>query len=349
MSDSNLNSRSTLPLRPDIEHLRREARQLLKEMRKQQPDARLADVQFQLARNYGFATWQKLKSHVDAVTNSHKALIEAVRVGDQAIIRTILHVHPQLVNASTDLAEHLIRPSDARTMRLVHLAIAENQKAVLELLIQYGADLNVRNEDNRLPLHDCFELGRDDLAQRLLAAGAQPDVCVLAAYGMSDRLRDLLQSTPEAANDLQTGISPLGWCVYGGSVDCAQILVAHGAILDRPPFDIQAWKPAAHVANTDFARFFLKHAVNPNARDSDGNTPLHLVVQSRLVLDPADFVKTLLAGGADPSMRNNAGNTVLHEAEEQVGRYAQTYFPARATAVKNLGETISIFRSELNL
>jgi Ankyrin repeats (many copies) len=39
-------------------------------------------------------------------------------------------------------------------MRLIHLAIAEARVDVLRLLIERGADLNIRNHDGRLPLHD---------------------------------------------------------------------------------------------------------------------------------------------------------------------------------------------------
>src|SRR5215471_4093472 len=114
MSRSKLPSPTTgspLPLRPNLEHLRHEAKQLLRETRKRQPTARLADAQLQLARQYGFASWRSLKSSVDALASSHKALVHSVRVGDVATIQRILEIHAQLVNASTDLEEHLVRPS----------------------------------------------------------------------------------------------------------------------------------------------------------------------------------------------------------------------------------------------
>jgi hypothetical protein len=53
-----------------------------------------------------------------------------------------------------------------------------------------------------------------------------------------------------------------------------------------------------------------------------------------------------LAEGADPSIRNQAGKTALNEAEEQVGRYAEAYFPARPIAPQKLDETITILRAK---
>jgi hypothetical protein len=59
---------SHLPPRPSLEYLRKEAKELLHEMRRGDPDALLADAQYALARRYGFASWPKLKAHVEAAS-----------------------------------------------------------------------------------------------------------------------------------------------------------------------------------------------------------------------------------------------------------------------------------------
>ena len=180
----------------------------------QDPATRLAEAQLLVARRYGFASWRQLKAYVDAINDFGQQLINAVHSGETETIRTILKAHPELVNASAN-PEQKVRPSDPLTMKLLHLAIAENKIDVLRLLIERGADLNARNSDGRLPLHDCFELGHDDFAKLLLDAGAVADVCAAAAYGLHDRLRQILTTDPGQANDLTTGESPLGWSVYG--------------------------------------------------------------------------------------------------------------------------------------
>ena len=55
-----------LPPRPSLEHLRKQAKALLDEMRRGDPDALLADAQLAIARRYGFASWPKLRAHVEA-------------------------------------------------------------------------------------------------------------------------------------------------------------------------------------------------------------------------------------------------------------------------------------------
>ena len=50
----------TLPLSPHPDHLRKEAKARLAEMKSRVATARLADAQALLARDYGFASWGHL-------------------------------------------------------------------------------------------------------------------------------------------------------------------------------------------------------------------------------------------------------------------------------------------------
>ena len=85
---------------PDIDQLRRQARELLEAYRAQSPDATievaahhrtatpdtfaLHDTQFVLARSYGFESWPKLKAAVEGVTT--KRLHEAVVYYRRALV-----------------------------------------------------------------------------------------------------------------------------------------------------------------------------------------------------------------------------------------------------------------------
>lgn len=53
-----------LPARPNIEHLRSQAKTLLSQMKRQDGAARLADAQLAIARQSGFASWPALSRHV---------------------------------------------------------------------------------------------------------------------------------------------------------------------------------------------------------------------------------------------------------------------------------------------
>ena len=57
-----------LPERPSLDHLRKQAKVLLRELRLRDSQAKLSAAQHALAREYGFATWRDLKAHVQRVS-----------------------------------------------------------------------------------------------------------------------------------------------------------------------------------------------------------------------------------------------------------------------------------------
>ena len=59
-----------LPDRPNLEYLKKEAKALLDTMQQTDAAAQLADAQHALAREYGFASWPKLKAHVAAIAGT---------------------------------------------------------------------------------------------------------------------------------------------------------------------------------------------------------------------------------------------------------------------------------------
>jgi hypothetical protein len=60
----NASKRLSLPLIPHPDHLRKQAKVLLADMRSRSPTARLSDAQLVLANEYGFAHWNALQAAV---------------------------------------------------------------------------------------------------------------------------------------------------------------------------------------------------------------------------------------------------------------------------------------------
>lgn len=56
-----------LPARPNLEYLKKEAKDRLDALRQSDSSAQLADAQFALAREYGFDSWPKMKAHVESI------------------------------------------------------------------------------------------------------------------------------------------------------------------------------------------------------------------------------------------------------------------------------------------
>lgn len=135
----------TLREQPDLDQLKRQAKELLEAVRTGESDAAaevhvhyhdaeaatfaLHDAQLVLARAYGFDSWPKLKAYVDGVTVTR--LAEAVRAGDLEQVRAMLKVRPEL--ARTDMAED-------NEHRALHYAVLSRQPEMVRLLMQHEAD-----------------------------------------------------------------------------------------------------------------------------------------------------------------------------------------------------------------
>jgi hypothetical protein len=55
-----------LPARPNLEHLKNQAKARLRDLQRDDPAARLADALHAVAREYGFRTWPLLKAHIES-------------------------------------------------------------------------------------------------------------------------------------------------------------------------------------------------------------------------------------------------------------------------------------------
>src|ERR1700741_68388 len=83
-----------LPDRPNLRHLKDQAKDLLKAG----GAASLADAQFQIARLYGFASWPKLKAHVESSEEVGR-LKEAIDTNDIVRVQTMMMRNPALHRA----------------------------------------------------------------------------------------------------------------------------------------------------------------------------------------------------------------------------------------------------------
>ena len=113
---------SDLPTRPNLEHLKKQARERLRELQVRVPGTRLADAQHAIAREYGFPSWPKLKAHVDAVKASRDAAHSSVaqRGGANSIADRVLAVHLREIQTGELLGVALLVPSERYAATLVN-------------------------------------------------------------------------------------------------------------------------------------------------------------------------------------------------------------------------------------
>ena len=138
----------TLPEHPDIDQLRRQAKELLDafhsgdaaasaEVHAHYRDAAsrtlaLHDAQLVLARAYGFDSWPKLKAHVDGMTATR--FIEAARANDLDRAAAMLKVRPDLIDMQWSYGDE---------RRALHYAVMNQAPAMVALLMRHGANARV--------------------------------------------------------------------------------------------------------------------------------------------------------------------------------------------------------------
>jgi hypothetical protein len=83
-----------LPDRPNLRHLKDQAKVLLRHGEA----TSLADAQFQIARRYGFASWPKLKAHIESLNDAGQ-LKAAIDRNDEARVKALMTRNPTLHTA----------------------------------------------------------------------------------------------------------------------------------------------------------------------------------------------------------------------------------------------------------
>ena len=157
---------SQLPSRPNLRHLKDQARDRLAK-----GDApSLAVALFQVARDYGFPSWPKLKDHVLALPFAEN-LKEAISSEDLSEVRRLLSKHPDLIHAPIgyggdgpltwaaecrgagepsqarlDIAEWLIENGcdihEGGDAPLMRASLHGSRTPMMELLVRHGANVN---------------------------------------------------------------------------------------------------------------------------------------------------------------------------------------------------------------
>jgi ankyrin repeat protein len=96
--------------------------------------------------------------------------------------------------------------------------------------------------------------------------------------------------------------------VDGARVECVRLLVEAGA--DVNARDRDGNTPLHEIFLTDVEEELLKLGADVNARNNDGETPIFTTVDD-------DAIPLLIAHGADLAIRNKKGQTVVEAAEEK--------------------------------
>src|SRR5580658_9039402 len=101
MSNNSQDAPRPFPERPNLRHLKDQAKDLLKAGAAES----ITDAQFQVARLYGFASWPKLKAHIDSLEEIGQ-LKQAIDHNDIDRVKTLMTRNPALHRAPLGYAKN---------------------------------------------------------------------------------------------------------------------------------------------------------------------------------------------------------------------------------------------------
>lgn len=207
------------------------------------------------------------------------------------------------------------------------LNAASRHPKTLQLLISHSASKDSQ-EDKDLALADAADSGEIDSVRTLLAYGANPNFDHLtipgagsgsaltkaASSGNPAVVREILKYHPNLElkdYEGQTAIFAAGdyrdTDADGARVECVRLLAEAGANINAR--DENGNTPLHETFLDDVVEELIKLGANVNARNDDGETPLLATVSD-------DVAVILLKHGADPYIRNKKGQNALDAAAE---------------------------------
>ncbi len=240
--------------------------------------------------------------------NGETPLFSAVKTNNPEIIRLI-------VDGGADL---LARDNLGSTA--MHAAVRWDALDSIDTLYNYGVSVNVQNSTGKSPLAEAVVASKYDVASKLLSYGADPNcsdtngVTVLmdAIRGNNpDNVRLLLNYGANPNVQEINGRNSYHEAAYMGDLEIIRLIRdAGGNPLSR---DKQGKTPFSIVLNKDIATIREVLGDSFNITDSDGNSPIHIVVKSH---GKKELLRLLIKEGYPLDTKNADGYTALSYAIE---------------------------------
>src|SRR5258708_3395387 len=252
-----------LPAKPNLEHLKEQAKDLLRKIQQGEPGAiervrslisfsapaslKLADAQHVIARDYGFSSWPKLKEHVDSLAlDPAGKLSAAVCASDADRTARLLESHPEL---KAQINEPM---ANYGGMQALLAAVQRSDRKTVDVLLGSDADINARSRSwagGIGVLDECAP----EMAAFLMERGALLDAHAAARLGMLEKLQQLV--TADAGQVDARGADGQTPLHFASTVDVAQYLLEQGADIDARDLQHES-TPAQHMLRVVQARHY---------------------------------------------------------------------------------------------
>ena len=308
-----------LPERPNLDHLKNQARSLLRErlaadavatgrftaLGIESAEPRLADALHVIAREYGFHTWPALKLHIELhSTDAIQALIAAIKANDAHLVRQVLTRNPSL---KTHINEPL--PGYGFDEPPILSAVHKQNRDMVDALLDFGADINERSRW-WAGSFGVLDFAGADLSSYLISRGATVDIHSAARLGKIELVRELLLSNPQLVHARGgDGQLPLH---FAATVDIATVLLDHGANIDAQDIDHESTALQYMVCHQpdrhEVAKFLVSRGAQVDIIAASAIGDLSLV--ERILDDDPEIVRTTITDRYFPKQNPKSGGSI---------------------------------------
>lgn len=234
-------------------------------------------------------------------------LLKACEINAQIYIAILLIKYGSNINYSS--------PDQSTTCLM--MAARNDNRPVLNLLLQNGAKVNVQDKYGWTALFYASYFGHANCAEVLLERGAHINLvdqdgmsCLIWAAGRGHHLVvDLLIKHGASVNVADRyNTSALIWACRKGNTDIARLLLDNGALIDEP--GMYGWTPlvvAVKGNHIELTRLLLSLNCNVNICDGEKMSPLLIACSENF----QDIALDLIEYGASVNQPDKQGNTPL--------------------------------------
>lgn len=213
---------------------------------------------------------------------------------------------------------------------LLHIAVQNDFKDIVEALLQHGADVNASDKDgNTALLFTCKtkKTGNNkikgEIAKLLLSKGANVDAQTktgettlhAAIQGEFTEVVETVLMYNGNVNSVQRcGATALHLSAYNRKNKICQLLLKKGAHVNaKEDNGYTALHIASFIGNTKVVNILLEYGAEVNCKSLRDITPLHLAAKK----GDLEIINILLKRGANINSKDADGKTALHMASEQ--------------------------------